>query len=225
MSMRTLGWVLVVAAIFWTRPASACGCVDWPPERRIAEADRIFLGRTAKEVSEEGAGQWHFNVLAVFKGESAGKIAVERVTGDDCERSFNRGELAMVFVVKGHLPTCAGNVDLDQLMPSLGQYFGNEEQGPSLDAVKLALNGRVHGKKVSIYAPPLAGKHLTVGSTNVTFVNTKGDELVSVAGATRGAVSYVSMTTPERMATYFLVGRESGKLAVLTQLERNLKFK
>jgi len=215
----------ITLALLAPRLASACGCVDWPPERRIAEADRIFLGRTAKEVSEEAAGQWHFNVLTVFKGESAGKIAVERVTGDDCERSFNRGELAMVFVVKGHLPTCAGNVDLDQLMPSLGQYFGNEEQGPSLDAVKLALVGRVHGKKQTIYAPPLAGKHLTVGSTAVSFIGNKAEDLVSVAGATKGAVSYVSVLTPERVATYFLVGRETGKLGILAQLQRDLKLK
>jgi hypothetical protein len=131
----------------------------------------------------------------------------------------------MVFVVKSHLPTCAGNVDLDLLMPSLGQYFGNAEQGPALDAVKLALVGKVHGKKVSVYAPPLAGKHLVVGGTNVAFIDSKADDLISVAGATKGGVSYVSITTPERMATYFLVGRETGKLAVLAKLERDLKLK
>jgi hypothetical protein len=224
--LRTVvcAFLVVMAGLLLARPARACGCVDWPAERRMAEAAHVFIGRTPIKIDENDSGQnVHFTVLEVLKGEPAAKIDIPKVY-DDCERSFGRGELALVFVVKGHLPVCGGNVDLEKLMPTLGEYMGGDQQ-PSLDALKLALSGRVHGSKMSVYAPTLAGRSLQVGSTKVSFVNKKGEELLDVGGTTHGSLTWVVLRTPEAIADYFLIGRENGRLAVLEKLHRDLKIK
>jgi len=224
-SGRTLRWVLLGVSLVLVRShAVACGCVDWPPERRLAEAERIFIGRTASHPTEQAIDFVQFTVLETLKGSPTDHFDLKRVS-DDCERSFQRGELALVFVVKGHAPTCAGNVDLEQLMPTLGEYLGGD-QTPSTEALKLALTGRVKGAKATVYAPALAGKTLQVGSTKVSFVHSgKTDELLTVGGTTRGSLTYVALRAPDQVATYLLLGREKGRLAILSELKRDLKIK
>jgi hypothetical protein len=226
MAHRALVCGLVLFALAGLcRPASACACVDWPPERRMAEAERVFIGRTVAQPSEAASEFVQFTVLETLKGTPSARFDLRRVN-DDCERSFQRGELALVFVVKGHAPTCSGNVDLDQLMPNLGEYMAGEGGGhPDLEALKLALVGKVRGAKTTVYAPALAGKSVRVGSTQVSFVDKRADELLSIGGVTRGSVTYVALRAPDQIATYVLLGREKGKLTVLHTLKKDLKIK
>ena len=166
MARRALLLVFAVIAICGaSRAARACACVDWPPERRMAEADVIFIGRTDARPREDAAERVHFSVIEVLKGAPARELAIARHPDDDCDRSFQRGELALVFEVKGRMPVCAGNVDLDALMPTLGDYLGGDtaKARPDLDALKLALQGKVRGAKATVYAPALAGTTLQVG--------------------------------------------------------------
>jgi hypothetical protein len=227
MAHRALLCCLVSLALAGlSRPAHACACVDWPPERRMAEAERIFIGRTVAQPSEAASDFVQFTVIETLKGTPMARFDLQRVS-DDCERSFNRGELALVFVVKGHAPTCAGNVDIDQLMPTLGQYMGGEGGGghPDLEAVKLALAGKVRGSKATVYAPGLVGRSVRIGSTQVSFVDKRADELLSAGGVTHGAVTYVALRAPDQVATYVLLGRDKGKLTVLTTVKKDLKIK
>ena len=46
---------LVLESVGYVRDAAACACVDWPAARRMAEAERVFLGRATRRVSA-GAG-------------------------------------------------------------------------------------------------------------------------------------------------------------------------
>jgi hypothetical protein len=230
MAHRALLCCLVsLALVSLCRPARACACVDWPPERRMAEAERIFIGRTAAQPSEAASEFVQFTVIETLKGTPMAHFDLQRVS-DDCERSFNRGELALVFVVKGHAPTCAGNVDLDALMPTLGQYMGGEggEGGgghPDLEALKLALAGKVHGAKTTVYSAGMAGKSVRVGSTLVSFVDKRADELLSAGGVTHGPITYVALRAPDQVATYVLLGRDKGKLTILSTVRKDLKIK
>jgi hypothetical protein len=229
MLTRVLTAVVAVASLVALgRPASACGCVDWPPERRMTEADIVFLGRTAEKPMEDAGAFTHFTVIETLKGTPQGHMQLARHPDDDCERTFQRGELALVFVVKGKLPVCAGNVDIDALMPSMGQYLGHEQPNPptpGIDALKLALAGKVKGSKQSVYAPGLAGKTVKIGSTQVSFVDKKSDELTAVSGVSRGSLTYVALRDPDNVAYYALVGRERGKSVVLASLRKDLKIK
>jgi hypothetical protein len=228
MTRLLLAVIAVASLVALARPASACGCVDWPPDRRLSEADIVFLGRTAEKPMEDSGSFTHFSVIETIKGTPQGHMQLARHPDDDCERTFQRGELALVFVVKGKLPVCAGNVDIDALMPSMGQYLGYEQQNPpspGLDALKLALAGKVKGPKQSVYAPGLAGKTVKIGSTQVSFVDKKGDELTAVSGVSRGTLTYVALRDPDNIAYYVLIGREKGKQAVLSTLRKDLKIK
>ena len=229
MLTRVLTVVIAVASLVaWSRPARACGCVDWPPERRMTEADIVFVGRTADKVMEDSGGVTHFTVLATIKGPAQAHMQLQRHPEDDCERTFQRGELALVFVVKGRLPVCAGNVDLDALMPTMGQYLAYEQQNPAppgLDALKLALAGKVKGGKQSVYAPGLAGKTVKIGGTLVSFVDKKADELSAVSGVTRGALTDGALRDPDNVAYYALVGSDKGKQVILATLRKDFKIK
>jgi len=204
-----IGAVVVSMALSAT-DALACGCVDWPSDRRMKEADRVFLARAKKRSASDDLQ--HFDVLLWLKGEVPGKeYALHRGEGD-CERTFNTGELALVFEAQGKMPVCNGNVDLDKLLPTLGDYLGPSEP-VSKQAIAVALAGHVHGK-TSMYYPPLAKRSLAVKGGNVTFTDTKGEALPVVTAVGRGGFTHVTLREPAG-TTWTLVGRDHGNLSVL----------
>lgn len=193
----------------------------------MAEADRVFLGRYRRPGPDGDGGKLRFEVLQSLKGEAGARLELARPDADDCERTFQEGELALVFVVKGHLPVCAGNVDLDAILPTLGEYLtlaGGASPAPALPAVQLALAGRIgRGRQVSVYAPSLKGRSIAVGGTKVTFVDSRGDGLLTLSGTTRGALSYLALRGPDGIATFLLVAPDRGRPAIAAQLKRDLR--
>ncbi len=234
MSVSLQRGVLVLAGLLTAlagapRRAAACSCVDWPPEKRMADASQVFLGRYLRPGPEGDGSKLRFEVLHALKGELGHVFELPRQTELECERSFQDRELALVLVVKGRIPICAGNFDLDKLMPTLGDYLtlgGNASPAPAMDAIKLALAGRLgHAHKLNVYAPTLKGKTAQIGATRLSFVDVKGEELYAVSGVTSGPVTYVVLRTPESIATWFLVAPVRGRLAIAYELKRDLKIK
>ncbi len=227
---RLLALLVLVAAIVGASPgrAQACSCVEWPPEKRMADADQVFLGRYVRPGPDGDGNKVRFDVLLSVKGDVGRTFELPRQTELTCERSFQDRELSLVLVVKGRIPICAGNFDLDKILPSLGEYLalgGRATAAPALDAVKVALAGKLRGKKVSVYAPALAGKSVQLGTTRASFVDARGEELHAVSGATSDGVTYVVWRTPDAIANWFLVAPVKGKLTVVYELKRDLKIK
>ncbi|MEO6953604.1 MAG: hypothetical protein ABI321_17515 [Polyangia bacterium] len=216
--MKTLlvALVLLVANTTW-----ACGCVDWSSDRRMTEADRVFLARAKKRDGSDDLQ--HFTVLLWLKGRVPGaEYAIKRATDDDCERTFTTGELALVFEAHGKMPVCNGNVDLDDVLPTLGDYLVEASTAmPALDSVTKALTGRFgRDKKVTLYCPQLSGSTLSAGGTQVTFTATHKDDLGTLTAVTRGDVTWVRLHRASGSSSTVLVGRERGKLVILASLER-----
>lgn len=216
--MKTL---LVALVLLTAHTTWACGCVDWASDRRMTEADRVFLGRAKKRSATDDLQ--HFSVLLWLKGQVPGtEYAIKRATDDDCERTFSAGELALVFEAHGKMPVCNGNVDLDDVMPTLGDYLGEASTAmPALDAVTKALTGMLgRDKKVVLYCPQLSSSTLNVGGTQVTFTATHRDDLGTLTAVTRSDVTWVRLHRASGSTSTVLVGREHGKLVILSNLER-----
>jgi hypothetical protein len=209
--------------------AQTCSCVEWPPERRMAEADQVFLGRYLRAASDSDGGKLRFEVLHGLKGTPGHRVELPRQSDVECERSFNNLELALVFVVKGRIPICAGNFDLDKMMPTVGDYLrlsGGASAAPALEAVKLALVGHLpRGAQVEVYAPALKGKSVQVGGTRVRFVDARSEELLALSGTAAGAVQFVALRSPDSIATWLLLSPVKGKLGVVYEFKRDLKLK
>jgi len=225
MVARRFGVLVVMVALAAPRLAAACGCVDWPPERQMAEADQVFVGRYVRPGPDEEGGKLRFDVLESLKGEVGHRFEIPRPPESDCERNFENKELAIVFVAKGHVPVCGGNVDIDKALPTLGDYLtlaGHAQPAPSLAVMKIALAGRLgSARKLKVYAPALAGKSLSVGSTQVSFVDGNGEDLFAASGVTSSVVSYVVLRS-QHIATHLLIAPVQGKLQVVYALKRNL---
>lgn len=204
---------------------SDCTCVDWPAERRMTEADQVFLGRFVERATEGDKEALRFDVVHALKGVVGAKHVVRRGFDLECDRSFKKGELALVFVKGGRMPICAGNVDLDHVLPTFGAYLDGGATAP-LDVLKVALAGRFGKvKKAWAYMPAYAGKKLQTGATQVLLVGKPADDLAVVGGTTVGPLSYVSIRRPDGIASYVLVAKEKGRLVVIAQLDRDLKLK
>ena len=220
---------LVVALASTHRRAEACSCVEWPPEKRMADASQVFLGRYLRPGPDGDGSKLRFEVLDSLKGEVGHTFELPRQSELECERSFTDRELALVLVVKGRIPICAGNFDLDKLMPTLGEYFalsGHASPAPTMDAIKVALAGKLgHARKLTMYAPQLAGKAVQVGATKISFVDSRGEVLPALSGATSGSVSYVVLRTPDSIATWSLIAPARGHLSIAYELKRDLKIR
>ena len=216
--MKTL---LVALVLLAANTSFACGCVDWASDRRMAEADRVFLARAKKR---SGADELqHFTVLLWLKGQVPGaEYAIKRATDDDCERTFTAGELALVFEAHGKMPVCNGNVDLDDVLPTLGDYLSETSTAmPSVEGVTKALEGRLGlQKKLTLYNPQLASTTLHVGGAQVTFSATHRDDLGTLTAVTRGDLTWVRLRRASGASSSVLVGKERGKLVVLAGVER-----
>ena len=216
--MKTL---LVALVLLTAQTSFACACVDWASDRRMAEADRVYLARAKKRSGADDLQ--HFTVLLWLKGQVPGvEYAIKRSTDDYCERTFTAGELALVFEAHGKMPVCNGNVDLDDLLPTLGDYLQEASTAmPSVEGVTKALEGRLgREKKLTMYNPQLARTTLHVGGTQVTFTATHRDELDTLTAVTRGEVTWVRLRRASGSSSTVLVGRERGKLVILAGVER-----
>jgi hypothetical protein len=194
----------------------------------MAEADQVFIGRYARPGPDEEGGKLRFDVLESLKGDVPHRFEMPRPPDGDCERTFQNQELAVVFISKGHVPVCSGNVDIDKALPSLGDYLrlaGHAATEPSWEAMKVALTGRVgSARKLKIYSPPLKGKKMAVGSTQVSFIDGNGEDLYAASGVTGNNVSYVVLRSPQHVAIYLLIARVQGKLSVVYAVKRDLKL-
>jgi hypothetical protein len=207
---RPLALALVI--LLSAADALACGCVDWPADRRMAEADRVFLARAKKRTASDELQ--HFDVLLWLKGEVHGAdYAIQRADGD-CERTFTTGELALVFEAHGKMPVCNGNVDLDAILPTLGDYLGGSTDGVPREALALALAGRVHGK-ATLYYPPLGNQTLETKGAHVAFSSMSADKLPVLTASTRGGLTHVTLRQPDGAFVWTLVGPDHGKFTVL----------
>lgn len=207
------------------RAASDCSCIDWPASRRMSEAQEVFLGRFRGRSTEGPSEVLRFTVIHSMKGAHEGDHTVRRPLEQDCERSFQKDELALVFVSEGHLPICGGNVDIDKLLPTFTSYLEGGSPVPSLEALRVALAGRVGaGSKVKVYTPAYAGKTLKVGGTQVQFLAKGADQLPVVNGTTAGSLSFVAIGRPGGLTSYVLVAPEHGKLSVIARLDRDPKW-
>jgi hypothetical protein len=228
MVARRLGILVVLVALAVPRLAAACGCVDWPAERQMAEADQVFVGRYVRPGPDDEGDKLRFDVLESLKGDVGHRFEITRPPEGDCERSFENKELAVVFVAKGHVPVCGGNVDIDKALPLLGDYLtlaGHAQPEPSLAVMKIALAGRLGStRKLKVYAPTLTGKSVTVGSTQVSFVDGNGADLFAASGVTSSVVSYVVLRS-QHIATYLLIAPVQGKLQIVHALKRDLTLR
>jgi hypothetical protein len=220
--------VVVVAAFSMPRVSSACSCVDWPAERQMAEADQVFVGRYVRPGPDEEGGKLRFDVLESLKGEVGHRFEIPRPPDNDCERSFQNKELAIVFVTKGRVPVCGGNIDIDKALPSLGSYLtlaGHAQTAPSLAAMKVALAGRLgSARKLKVYAPALKGRTLSMGSTQLSFIDGNGEDLPAADGVTSSVISYVVLRA-HHFATYLLIAPVQGKLQIVYSLKRDLTLR
>lgn len=222
-----MAWVIggVVLLSAMRARAGDCICVDWPAERRLAEASAVYLARYVDHSVQGPKDALRFKVIHSLKGEARGDHTVERPYDLECDRSFQKGELALVFEVKGRLPICGGNVDLDKLLPTFDTYLQGGSEAPSMEALSKALAGRWKASKVSAYLPAYANKTLSAGGTQVRFAEKFTDDLSVVSGTELGPLGFVSLRRPDGIATYVLLAKERGKWKVLASLDRDTKLK
>jgi hypothetical protein len=212
---------LVLLSLLAAHDAFACACVDWPVDRRMKEADRVFLARAKKRTSADDIQ--HFAVLLWLKGEAPGAEYALPAGQGDCEKTFNTDEVALVFEAHGKMPVCNGNVDLDAILPTLGDYLGGSSNDAARDVIALALGGEIHGKQPVLYAP-FDKQSLSVRGGTARFTATNGDATPVLSTVTRGEFTHVTLRRPDG-TVYKLIVRERGKLRVIESTLRPVVMK
>lgn len=175
----TLGLLAGLLALAVPRPAGACSCVRLGADADMRNADLVFLGRAGQRVTRGELEDQAITVLHALKGKPGRSFLLRRRAGliSTCDRHFDPGEVALVFVRQGAVGVCAGNYALEVQARSLPEYFALAEVKPTpapLLAIEVAVGRGLGDELKGVAEVPVldaarAGTVGHVGSARLVF--------------------------------------------------------
>ena len=169
-----------LALLLSTPAADACKCVPKSGDEYVQAADRVLVVRAGADKKVKAGFERSFEVLHAIKGEGGKTFTWTRSEENPlCGPSYQSGDVAVLFVIKGELGLCAGNFGITSQIEDLPAYVkaaGGKTGAVSLAAMKAALGGALksylHDRPtVPVLYAPLSGQNITLGKSRLTFRN------------------------------------------------------
>ncbi len=161
--------------------AQACACRNQVPKRLVSQADQVVLARAVAQTAQAGGQRTDFEVLHSIKGESLATFQwIRPFEGGRCAPIYRVGEVSLLFIHGGTLPSCVGNEYFSSRVGKFSDYLQNGGPvGRSLTprevraALETTLPGSLENQPtITAYYDPMAAHEIMIRDTRFRFCKT-----------------------------------------------------